>query len=288
MKTWLNRQVSLYDTHFDNTGRPATLGQILRTEFIRDLDTIIDLRQLDRNAQGYELEKGELKSTLQCFTPSALLATKAKGELQVIQPTGLIQFDFDAHALEGYDIEEVKRCVFDLPFIAFCGLSCSGDGFFALGEIAEPERLSDYAAHCFDVFEKYGISPDRSKGKKLENLRYVSYDKNMLIREHPEPLRIKRFKPSKPAAQPRPTPRRTSTEWVDQQLRQIGAATRGQRFPTVQRVAYTLGGTCRNDLLHDIETIIRSNTEFSGEESKYIKIAKDCFKDGGLKPLGRL
>jgi hypothetical protein len=36
------------------------------------------------------------------------------------------------------------------------------DGFYALALIAEPDKLSDYAEHCFEVLKDYGIQPDES------------------------------------------------------------------------------------------------------------------------------
>lgn len=34
------------------------------------------------------------------------------------------------------------------------------------------EIVIRYAEHCFDLLDHQGVKPDRSKGKKVENLRY--------------------------------------------------------------------------------------------------------------------
>lgn len=106
-----------------------------------------------------------------------------------------MQIDIDAKDCAGYDIEELKQAVFALPFIAFVSLSCSGDGFYAIAAIAEPDRQREYAEHIFNVQEQYGLSCDRSKGRNYNDLRYCSYDANMLDRNDVEPLRITHFKP---------------------------------------------------------------------------------------------
>lgn len=290
--SWMHdTQVSLYSTHTDNVGRPATLRDIIMCDFSRDLDAIIELGKLDRDDPQYKQKKKDLKASLQCYTPAALLATKAHGKLEVIKRTNIMQLDFDYNDIQEYDVEELKRCVFSLPFIGFCGLSCSGDGFYALALIAEPERLAQYAEHCFDVLLSYGIKADTSKGKKVENLRYVSYDSRMLIRDNPVPLKIQRFKP-KP--QPKPLYTGTSNQeittehpLVKKQLALLLSATVGCRWQTVQKVSYTLGGLEDPNLLDAIELCIQRNQAFAGEEKKYLKCASKCFADGTLHPLTR-
>lgn len=295
MKSWLHTQVSLYRTHSDNFGRAATLRDILLNEFIRDIDTLIDIRQLDRSASGYEIAKKELKDTLQCFTPAALLQSKQKNNVQIVQRSGLMQIDIDKKGNEDYDMEELKQHMFTLPCVAFCGLSPSGDGFYALVRIAEPERLAEYAEHFFVVLKHHGITPDTSKGKKVENLRYVSYDGNMLIRDDPQPLQVKRFyklqEPKKAMAQrsyacsSRFGYPASNNGLILSSLDKIKNATTGQRWQTVQQVSYTLGGLNDSTILDAIKTEIARNPQFTDQEEKYWKCAEDCFSDGLLKPL---
>ena len=285
----MDLQVSLYSTHGDNTGRPVTIRQVLLSSFSRDLPTLIKLGKLDQTDPQYKQQKQALKATLQCYTPAALLASKARGQVSEIHRTGIMQLDFDHEGISEYDTEELKQCVFSLPFIGFCGLSCSGDGFYALALIAEPERLAAYAEHCFDVLLSYGIKADTSKGKKVENLRYVSYDSRMLIRENPVPLKINRFKP---VPVPKPVNAGTSGHevtadhpLVKKQLELILTTTVGCRWQTVQKAAYTLGGLGDPMLLEAITACIQRNQAFAGQEAKYIKCAGKCFADGALQPL---
>ena len=106
--------------------------------------------------------------------------------------------------MKDYDIEDVKAALFSLPFTAFCALSCSGDGCFALLSIAEPDKLDLYTEHLFAVLiEDYGIKPDTGKGMNAHDLRYCSYDGNMLIREKPEPLYVTHFRQRKEAEKER-------------------------------------------------------------------------------------
>ncbi|MEJ7821485.1 MAG: BT4734/BF3469 family protein [Chitinophagaceae bacterium] len=286
----MQKQISLYKTHSDNIGRPETYRDILLCHCAKDLPTIMQLKKLDRNSENYNQRKLDLKKNLQAFTPAALLASKAKDQVEVIHRTGVMQLDFDYADIHEYDIEELKRCVFSLPFVGFCGLSCSGDGFYALALIAEPERLADYAEHCFCVLLDYGIKADKSKGKKVENLRYVSYDANMLIRNKPQPLHVNNFKKlatPKPQFTSNPTGNITGSNnrLVLTKLAVLQQAQVGSRWETVQNVSYTLGGLNDNQLLNEIVSTINYNQAFNGEEDKYIKCAKDCFNAGLNKPI---
>lgn len=290
--SWMNKQVSLYSTHADNAGRAATVRDILLTEFASDLDAIVELRGLDRMAPDFKERKLRLKASLQCFTPAGLLQTKERGKMTEISRSGLLQLDFDQQGIADYDLEEIKRCVFSLPFIAFCGLSCSGEGFYALACIAEPDKLADYAQHIFLTLDDYGIKADTSKGKKVENLRYVSYDANMMIRDDPEVLRITHFR-TKPRMNHSPqTPMLPMASnaggLIKSQLAKIQGAAIGSRWETVQQVAYTLGGVGDPDVLFAIKSEIESCAAFNGEEAKYIKCAEDCFTAGAKRPLSAL
>ena len=213
------------------------------------------------------------------------MTSKAVGKSVVKNLTGIMQLDFDYNDIKDYDLEELKQCVFSLPFICFCGLSCSGYGFYALALIAEPERLAEYAAHCFEILKTYGVNPDESKGKKPENLRYLSYDANMLIKENPEPLEIKQFK-AKPATK-KQSNTTSSTSFssggnavLNAGLMQLQTVVSGHRWETVQKVAYTIGGLNNDSYLNEINAAIKSNTAFDGEEKKYLKCAKVCFHAG--------
>lgn len=296
---WLNQQVSLFNTHHAQVGKSTTLRDILFTAFAvphdgrNDLDTIIDLRKLDPNDAEYDIKKRKLKSTMQGYTPAATLITRGltdqekeagmKIEDKVIARTGVVPIDFDD--LEQYDISEVKQAIGALPFVGYCGLSVSGRGLFALVVTAEPTRQKEYANHLWEVFKHYGIPPDTSKGGNVNDLRYVSYDSNPVIRDYPEPLRIKRFKP-KPAHQPQrqqkvyQSDEMKKSKAVNNAVSNICTAQVGQRWGIVQHWAYSLGGFGDPGLLDLLQDAIRSSPAFAGQEQKYCQCAVDCFTAG--------
>lgn len=299
---WLDQQVSLFNTHHSQVGTITTLRDILFTAFAvphdgrNDLDTILDLRKLDPSDAEYDIKKRKLKSTMQGYTPAATMTTRGltdeekkagmKIEDKVIARTGIVPIDFDD--LEQYDINEVKQAIGALPFVGYCGKSVSGRGLFALVVTAEPSKQKEYAAHLWDVFDHYGIPPDRTKGGNVNDLRYVSYDSNPICKDYPEPLHIKRFKP-KPAPKSQiqvkvyQSDEMKKVKAVNNAVSNIQAAQVGQRWGIVQHWAYSLGGFGDSGLLDILQDAIKATPAFTGQEDKYCKCAIDCFNDGKQK-----
>ena len=316
---WLDKQVSIYECPADNKGKPATFSQILQKQYAIDHDFYYriypdnkifpkgkwingrtnDIVTIDK-LRNVKLEKSQqvlLKQTMQCFTPAALLKSKKKGAIEEINRTGIMQLDFDYADIKEYDVEDLKQAIFSLPFVAYCGLSCSGAGFYALVSIAEPHKLNDYAEHFFNVLlTKYGIKADTTKGRNVNDLRFVSCDKNMLIRETPKPLLIPKsvlVKDNKLAYKAKNSLSNTSYQpsitgnagLLRAQLKLLNDVMIGSRWATVQKVSYTLGGLGDSAIIYQINNCIKSNSSFDGEEEKYLKCAEDCFKEGMKQPL---
>jgi hypothetical protein len=295
---WWDLQTSLYDCLADNFGRCRTFRDILLNDFVvphhwffkhhptdkwlsdtdNDLDTIIDLRTKEISKE----EKLMLKSTLQCWTPSALLECKKKTQVKIIHKNPILQLDFDN--LEDYDIDELKAAIYDIPFVCFVGLSASGKGLFALLLIEEPEKLEAYAEHCFKYFEGYGLPVDTSKGRNYTDLRFISYDSKMLFRDDPVALKIKRFNAPKVVRRANvPIKIKCNSGLITWAIREVQNADVGQRFEIVRKVAYTMGG--HGTGLEEIKQAIRECSQYAGLHDKYLTHAVEGFEAGKLKPI---
>jgi hypothetical protein len=272
---WLDVAVSFYKNHHDKVGVPLTFRQILFNKFNDYLPTIIQLKSLDRNDPDYEIKKRSLKKLLGCYALNLIA-----GRTKVLLYSGLLQIDIDN--ITDFDIDELKQAVFALPFICFVGVSCSGNGLYAFAKIDEPLRLKEYAQQIFDAFDYYNIQVDVSKGKNFNDLRYVSYDANMLYREDPQPLKIKSFNTRKTISNPVHFIKSDSglMKWA---IKEIQSAQVGQRFETVRKVAFTLGGVGIG--LDEIKIAILNSLQYSSEQKDFINVANECFSAGQLKPL---
>ncbi len=295
----MSKQVTLYNSVADTVGKPMAIGEVLFTEAdryhtwrgerLRDSDVIIQLRGLDREGLDYDKRKDGLKKRLQCFTPAGLLQSRAKGRLKEHSRTGLLQLDFDAKDIARYDLTELKQNVFKLPFIAYCALSCSGKGFYALACIAEPEKLAQYAEHLFEVFRRKGITIDASKGRNVHDLRYMSYDSKHLVRANPDVLKVTDFlKPLQKAITYGTVLSRPATSnkaLVKSQLQKLSDPEH-PRIQVICRVAYTLGGIGDPGLLDTIKKELTDNEAWWDDMVRYIHAAEYQFEQGAKKLLG--
>jgi len=290
-RNWLDFTTGLFNCVAQNNSEPRTFREIIFSGFgiphkwfykknewisgrLNDLETIIQIRK-------GQIDKATAKQTLQCFTPSAYYKCKKKGSEVIEHYNPILQLDFDG--LENYDLSEVKSAIFNLPFVAFVSRSVSGAGLFALILIEEPEKLKEYAIHCFEVFKHYGLSPDKTKGRNYSDLRYVSYDSEMLYRENPTPLKINNFytPPVKEFAPVRSIQSKDGlVKWA---IREIQATQVGKRFEVVRRVSYYLGGHSTG--LDEMKAAITNSPQYAGEENEFLRHADNGFKDGSLKPI---
>jgi len=310
---WLDWTTSLFKCNADNKGRPRTFRQIHLSDFAIDHETYHNInpryKKNSKNpAERYykitghtndiqnivrvrrnEIHKDIIKKTLQCYTPSGYYASKKKGSEILINRLPLLQLDFDNP--EGYDLDELKACIFALLFVAFVGLSVSGKALYCFILIAEPERLREYADHLFEVFKSYSITVDTSKGRNATDLRYCSYDANLLIREHPVPLKIEKFyeKPKTKFVTKLASTSNSNNAIIRWAVREIQNARRGingqsgNRNPTVGRVAKTLGG--HGFGLDEIKDAIRNSPQYHGDEDEFLNDAENAFARGQLKPI---
>src|SRR5438874_2120269 len=109
MKTssWLDFKTSVYATHFDTVGTEATFRDILFTRCIEYLPTILKLRTTSNK---------ELKKSLPAFSLNLL-----DKRTSVINYSGLMQLDIDR--VQDYDIDSLKKALFDLDFVCLASLS---------------------------------------------------------------------------------------------------------------------------------------------------------------------
>lgn len=116
---------------------------------------------------------------LPAVTISGQFATKEADSL--IEFNGLMALDIDN--IE--NIEIVKRKLQSLPYIAYCGLSCSGRGLWCIVPVT-PDS-SNYEAHyraIFDEMEGYNIKLDSLPD--VNRLRIYSYDTDAYFNHNAE------------------------------------------------------------------------------------------------------
>lgn len=129
-----------------------------------------------------------LKDNLPCITPGGTFGHVSRAGL--INPSGFLCADLDYKpekgintALSGFDLKaEISR----LPYVAYCGHSCSGAGYFLIIPIKDPCKYKDYYRALAADFEKGGLILDAACSN-IAFKRFVSYDDNPYINTAAQP-----------------------------------------------------------------------------------------------------
>ena len=104
----------------------------------------------------------------------------------MLKPTGLICIDIDRKdnlQVEGYD--RLKDQLGRLPYVAFCGRSAGGEGYYAIVPIAQPNKLLLHFRSLQTEFSAMGITIDPSCCD-VSRKRFVSYDPEPYINQEAE------------------------------------------------------------------------------------------------------
>ena len=167
-RTLLNVNVSCFANYnTSDNPRPVNLFTWLINRKYRD-------RVLAIRAEPDKHQRDAIKATLPAITPSGEFTYRQVSDM--IQHSKLIQFDIDQkdNALIS-NYAELKNQIAKLPFVAYCGLSVSGTGYWGLVPIAYPDRHSQQFDALKRVFAHYGIVLD-NKPRSVVSLRGYSYD----------------------------------------------------------------------------------------------------------------
>jgi len=108
---------------------------------------------------------------------------KTRDDLGLIRHSGYAILDFD-HVR---NTEELKRKIFEFPFILATWISPSGDGVKAVVKIKNGERHRDHYRALLKFFEPYEINPD-PKNINESRLCFESWDENLLSKESCQPF----------------------------------------------------------------------------------------------------
>ena len=170
VKDVLNVQVSCF-VNYNTPSNPKPINLytwLTNTKYQSRVDTI---RQTTDKAK-----RDELKATLPAITPSGLFTYRQAASLLPDGHSRLIQFDIDfADNKQIRNYANLKDQLIKLRFVAYCGLSVSGKGYWGLVPIAYPERHGQHFDALRRVFAHYGIKLD-DKPRNVASLRGYSYD----------------------------------------------------------------------------------------------------------------
>jgi hypothetical protein len=208
LKATFPEDVSFFSGVKDKQAKHINLGRYL-------LATIAPRGRKEREAaqiveQIRQTGDKSQKKQLPGITPSALIA-EGEGRkmtdfinddnLQAV--TNWFQFDIDLdenkHLQNNPNLtaETIRnRLASESPYVAYCGLSCSGYGVWGLIKLEDSANHSEHFLALIEDFQQANIQLDTSKGGNLNDFRFYSYDSEAHInpnyriyrkRKKPEP-----------------------------------------------------------------------------------------------------
>lgn len=179
----LETPITIFDSVTSTNGRVASLAEFLNDASSHQL--IQQIRMTEDKA-----ERTRLKSGLPCVTISAICPDGRKAD-DAFEHTGLICIDIDGKDNPGFGSgAELKAEVCKIAEVAYCSLSASGNGCFAILRLSHPENHPGHFLALQRLFKsRLGIVID-GQCKDVKRLRFASYDSEPYINENAEPFRI--------------------------------------------------------------------------------------------------
>lgn len=123
-----------------------------------------------------------IKSKLPCITPGGTFSHISGAG--ITEPSGYLCADLDYKPEESInpylDCFDLKKAVARLPYVAYCGKSCSGKGYFLIIRIADPSKYKAYYRALRNDFERGGLTLDTACSN-IAHKRFISWDDNPYI-----------------------------------------------------------------------------------------------------------
>jgi hypothetical protein len=168
------------DYNTPDNPRPVNLMQWLTNK--KYAEKVAAIRNIEDKCK-----RDQIKATLPAITPSGLFSYRAKKDL--IRHSGFIQIDIDHKGNEAIgNYSDLKNEICKISNIAYCGLSVSGKGYWALIPIEQPDKHYQYFVFIEKWFKEHGLVIDKAP-KSISSLRGYAYDPDGYFNHGAKPLK---------------------------------------------------------------------------------------------------
>lgn len=179
----LETPITVFGSITTTNGRVTSLA-----EFLNDASSHQLIQQIRMTED--KVERTRLKSGLPCATISTICPYGRKAD-DAFEHTGLICIDIDGQDNLGFGSgAELKAEVCKVAEVAYCSLSASGNGCFAIFRLSHPENHLGHFLALQRLFKsRLGIVID-GQCKDEKRLRFATYDSKPYINDNAIPFRI--------------------------------------------------------------------------------------------------
>ena len=179
----LQKTVSYYKNVGDKTGIPVQLYSFLASA--KHAGKVAELRAAVAAGLDDDAIKA-LKKSLPACTVSGLFTERSASGL--VEHSGFMAIDIDKKDnMHLTNFADVKSELCKLKQVAYCGLSCSGRGYFALIRLAYPDKHRAQFDALQSIFASWGLTIDNAC-KDVCRLRFYSYDAEAYFNLNAEPF----------------------------------------------------------------------------------------------------
>lgn len=188
-------EVSFFESLGDKNPKKVKLGKWLKSErFLAQLQVM--------QTEPDKKKKAELKRMLPFITPSGVFKG-GHGKNNLVKHSGFISIDMDRKDnLHISNWDDLKDELSKVPEFAYVGRSCSGESWWGLIPIADPEKHGEHFKFIQKAFADLGLVIDSGCGD-VNRLRYYAYDLNPFI--NPDAVRLERFLEPQAVAKAKPS-----------------------------------------------------------------------------------
>lgn len=177
-KELFESKISLYKRVTETKSMTITLDDWLHKVTPAAKGPVTAIR--DTNRTDPKAAKAMKTANLPCCTISGLFEGERKAN-QVTAVNPIICVDIDVLP-EGMTLDELKKKVFELPYVFYVSLSARGEGIFALIYYNINKDFKSVFRYLQYDFKNMGIEIDKAC-KDICRLRFVSWDENPLEKE---------------------------------------------------------------------------------------------------------
>ena len=165
----LDVEVSRYSGATDSIGTSANLKQFLFSEEFKDIAE--EIRSGRTPEERHEI-KGRVKGRIPCVTIGGKFSKRDTSHIE--KYSNLIGLDIDLKDNKEI-MQDVPSILRELPYVAYCGKSISGDGYFAICEISDSKDFKSHFLALQEDMKNLGITLD-PQCKDISRLRFATYD----------------------------------------------------------------------------------------------------------------
>lgn len=184
-----NAEVSFYK----NIATLKPIKTVKLIDFLRN--TAFEDEVLRLRGTKDETKISQQKLRLPAITPAGVFICRTEVDFgnNFVKGSGFLAFDLDHKLNRGIvNFHDLKEQISHLPFVAYCGLSVSGHGFWGLVPIApyQSDIRREFMQNCnalFEIFASYHIYLDAGC-HRITHTRTISYDPEAYFNHHAKTL----------------------------------------------------------------------------------------------------